>query len=289
LAASAAESKEDPKLAKETPPLLPQGKSEAPEKEGPPQPKEAAPMAKVKEEPLEPAVKPESEALEEARGMGEAAKELAKAAEEVAEVARVSRSSIDEDLDSAPGAHRGADLLEKAAEAAQALTKEAQKAVDVETTFKQLKDLGPFPEDFSILRDGMPASSSDSEIQRQQALDKELEERRIAAQAVYSALANAEEAASAAAAASGALEKALQKVEQDAGRSWWGWNSAPSSARKHSKASSENSPGSEVQEFDGMAYPSSPYIAARRSVDSDDEDIPFIPPPTPATSTSAKR
>ena len=55
----------------------------------------------------------------------------------------------------------GADLLEKAAEAAQALTKEAQKAVDVETTFKQLKDLGPFPEDFSILRDGMPASSSD--------------------------------------------------------------------------------------------------------------------------------
>ncbi len=36
-------------------------------------------------------------------------------------------------------------------------------------------------------------------MQWQQALDKELEERRIAAQAVYSALANAEEAASAAA------------------------------------------------------------------------------------------
>jgi len=38
-----------------------------------------------------------------------------------------------------------------------------------------------------------------SEKEKQLALDKELEDRRIAAQAVYAALANAEEAASAAA------------------------------------------------------------------------------------------
>jgi len=54
----------------------------------------------------------------------------------------------------------GADLLEKAAEAAHALTKEAEKAADVETRFNELKELGPFPDDFSVLRDGMPASTS---------------------------------------------------------------------------------------------------------------------------------
>lgn len=55
-------------------------------------------------------------------------------------------------------------------------------------------------------------------------VDKEMENRRQAAQAVFAALADAEEAASAAAAASGALESALQNAEQQAGISWWGWN-----------------------------------------------------------------
>lgn len=53
-----------------------------------------------------------------------------------------------------------------------------------------------------------------------------MEDRRLAAEAVFNALANAEEAASAAAAASGALETALQKAEQHAGISWWGWNNS---------------------------------------------------------------
>lgn len=56
-------------------------------------------------------------------------------------------------------------------------------------------------------------------------MEGDMEDRRKAAQAVFTALANAEEAASAAAAASGALENALQKAEQQAGVSWWGWGS----------------------------------------------------------------
>jgi len=54
-------------------------------------------------------LKSQREALrtDETRVVGEVAKELAKAAEEVAEVARVSRSSIDEDLESTPRAQRG--------------------------------------------------------------------------------------------------------------------------------------------------------------------------------------
>ena len=42
----------------------------------------------------------------------------------------------------------GADLLEKAAQAAQALTREAQKAAEVETKFKALKDIAPLAEDY---------------------------------------------------------------------------------------------------------------------------------------------
>lgn len=56
-------------------------------------------------------------------------------------------------------------------------------------------------------------------------LSVKIDDQRKAAQAVFVALANAEEAASAAAAASGALESALQKAEEHAGVSWWGWNS----------------------------------------------------------------
>lgn len=53
---------------------------------------------------------------------------------------------------------------------------------------------------------------------------RELEVRRAAARAVFTALSKAEEAASAAAAASGELETALQAAERHAGGSWWGWN-----------------------------------------------------------------
>lgn len=219
----------------------------------------------------------ETAQLEETRVVGEVAKELAKAAEEVAEVARVSHSSIDDNLETAPQAHRGADLLERAAGYAQAFAQEAQKPANMQPLSDPQREVVPVSENFSILQDGMPASSSSSEIQRQQALDKELEDRRIAAQAVYSALANAEEAASAAAAASGALEKALQKVERDAEGSWWGWNGTASPP--------EN--GSEMQEFDGMAYLSSPFMAAKRTGDSDDVAKP--PSATPSKSPKSAR
>ena len=47
----------------------------------------------------------------------------------------------------------GADLLEKAAKAAEALTREAQKAAEVESKFKALKDISPFPENYQGLSD----------------------------------------------------------------------------------------------------------------------------------------
>lgn len=49
----------------------------------------------------------------------------------------------------------GTDLLEKAAIAAQALTREAQKAAEVESKFKALKDIAPLAEELENL--DMPA------------------------------------------------------------------------------------------------------------------------------------
>jgi hypothetical protein len=86
---------------------------------------------------------------------------------------------------------------------------------------------------------------------------RELEVRRAAARAVFTALSKAEEAASAAAAASGELETALQAAERHAGGSWWGWN--PNGQRPNPEQRPE---GGDNQEHDGMAYPSSPFIAA---------------------------
>lgn len=47
----------------------------------------------------------------------------------------------------------GADLLEKAAEAAHALSREAQKAVEVESKFEALRELRHFPEDVDLIKE----------------------------------------------------------------------------------------------------------------------------------------
>lgn len=139
----------------------------------------------------------------------------------------------------------------------------------------------------------------------------EVEERRQAAKAVFTALSKAEEAASSAAAASGELESALQQAEQQAGGSWWGWNSPNANNTStgildwicelsvpicaHSDpplqvlallwADSDYlwcggmergscAARSEPQEHDGMAYPSSPFIAATQDLDGNSPQRP---------------
>ena len=144
-------------------------------------------------------------------------------------------------------------------------------------------------------------SEADGEARRR---EEALEERRRVAQAVFAALSKAEEAASAAAAAGGELESALQQAEQHAGGSWWGWNpTGHTSSRTNGSASKRGVPPKSIallghfkpdtlnpslpflllrfvnllghlenQEEDGMAYPSSPFIAATRTLDLDDEE-----------------